>query len=332
MSGKQTASKRVAQIASMILLYLAAVILSGSASANEYPDRPIRIIVPFSAGGGNDIIARIVGQQLSQDLGQPVIIENKPGASAIIGTTFVARQEADGYTLLMGASGNMTVNPAIIQNLSYSPKNDFASISMLASYPLVLVVDANSEIRSVKDFIKFSEQRPRDARYANPTNAFQIAAELFKWKTGASITSIPYRGGAEAVTAILSGQVTCAFLDVGSASSQIRSGSLRAIAITAKQRAPEYPDVPTLEEAGVSDAEITLWMGLFAPVGTPQPIVGRLRQAIHAALQRSSVRERITGLGINPAISTPEELAAIVARDIDRYSEIARIANIKVTQ
>jgi tripartite-type tricarboxylate transporter receptor subunit TctC len=298
-------------------------------AAGSYPDAPIRIVVPFSAGGGNDLIARIVGQKLADEVGQPAVIENKPGASAIVGTQFVARSPADGYTLLMGASGNMTVNPAVLENLPYAPQKDFVPISMLASYPLFLVVSSASTLRTVRDLVDFSKAHPDKANYANPTSAFQIATELFKIRTGAKLTSIPYKGGGDAVNAIVGNQVTCAFLDPGSIAGQMKGGTLRPLATTSKERWPEFPDVPTLGDAGVPDADMELWMGLFAPAGTSQAIIDQLQAGIHAVIASPDVRERMKGYSVNPISSTSKTLSELMSRDIERYTEIAKAANIR---
>src|SRR3981081_4214455 len=240
----------------------------GSASAQEdpskYPTRPIHIIVGFTAGGGNDIIARIFGQKLSESLGQPVIIDNKPGGGAIVATEYVAKSAPDGYTLLVGASGAMTINPAVYAKLPYDSIRDFTPVSELGSFPLILIVNPSSPIRSVGELVAYAKANPDKTNYSSSSTAFQLVTELFKQKTGAPMQVIPYKGANDSVMAVVSGQVTAAIADAGPALSQVKSGLVRALAVAAPKRMEDFPDVPTMKEAG-ADVDAVLWSGIFAP-------------------------------------------------------------------
>jgi len=230
----------------------------------KYPTRPIRIVVGFTAGGGNDIIARIVGQKLSESLGQPVIIENKPGAGAILATEYVARSAPDGYTLLVGASGAMVINPAVYEKLSYDTMRDFVPVSELGSFPLILIVNAASPFKSLADLVAYAKANPEKANYSSSSAAFQLATELFKQKTGAPMQMIPYKGANDSVTAVISGEVTATIADSGPVTGQINGGLARALAVAAPKRMDGLPDVPTMKEAG-ADVEAVLWSGIFVP-------------------------------------------------------------------
>src|SRR3989440_4518359 len=225
-----------------------------SAFAKEAPAKNpvwgIPIIVGFTPGGGNDIIARVVGQKLSESLGQPVIIENKPGGGAIVATEYVAKSPPDGYTLLVGASGAMAINPAVYAKLPYDPVRDFTPVSELGSFPLILIVNASSTIKSVSDLIAYAKANPDKTNYASSSAAFQLVTEQFKQKTGAPMQVIPYKGANDSVMAVISGQVTATIADAGPALSQVLGGQARALAVASPRRMEELPDVPTLKEAG----------------------------------------------------------------------------------
>src|ERR1700724_22194 len=223
------------------------------ASAQEapakYPTRPVHIVVGFTAGGGNDIIARVYGQKLSESLGQPVIIENKPGGGAIVATEYVTKSAPDGYTLQVGASG-MAINPAVYAKLPYDSVRDFVAISELASFPLILIVNPSSPIKSVAELVAYAKANPDKANYASSSASFQLVTQLFKQKTGAPMQAIPYKGANDSVMAVISGQVTAAIADAGPALSQVKGGQVRALAVAAPARTEDLPDVPTLKEAG----------------------------------------------------------------------------------
>jgi tripartite-type tricarboxylate transporter receptor subunit TctC len=303
--------------------------LVGSALAQEsYPSKPIRIIVGYSAGGGNDIIVRVMTPELSKGLGQPVIVENKPGAQSIIAAEFVAKAPADGYTLLMGPSGPMTINPATYSKLSYSPQRDFAPISMIASFPLIVVVNPQLPVRSVKELIDYAKANPGKANYASSAGIFQIATELFKQQTGTQFEMIPYKSSGESVQAVIAGQVTITIVDPPPANGPLKGGMVRGLAVTAPQRHPSWPDLPTFKELGI-DVEVPVWTAFFAPAKTPPAIVARLQKEVARVVHTPEVRERFAAMGLDPVGGSAEDLARQVARDIEKWSAVAKAANIK---
>jgi tripartite-type tricarboxylate transporter receptor subunit TctC len=297
----------------------------------KYPTRAIHIVVGFTPGGGNDILARIVGQKLSESLGQAVVIDNKPGAGAIVATEYVAKAPPDGYTLLVGASGAMTINPAVYARLPYDPVHDFVPLSEIGSFPLILVVNASSSFKSVADLVAYAKANPDKTNYSSASTAFQVATELFKQKTGAPMQEIPYKGANDSVLAVISGQVTATIADAGPVSAQIKGGRVRALAVAAPNRTTDLPDVPTMKEAG-ADVEAVLWSGLFAPKNTPPAIVKKLESELMRIAKLPDVIERLKPLGIDPVGNSSEQFAGVMTSDIARWTAVAKAANIKIEQ
>ena len=297
----------------------------------KYPTRPIRIVVGFTAGGGNDIIARIVGQKLSESLGQPVIIENKPGAGAILATEYVARSAPDGYTLLVGASGAMVINPAVYEKLNYDTMRDFAPVSELGSFPLILIVNAASPFKSLADLVAYAKANPDKANYSSSSAAFQLATELFKQKTGVPMQMIPYKGANDLVTAVISGEVTATIADAGPVTGQVKGGLARALAVAAPKRMDGLPDVPTMKEAG-ADVEAVLWSGIFVPAATPPDIVRKLEAEFVRIARLPDVISRLQSLNIESVGNSSEEFSRIIATDLERWRAVARSGNIKIAQ
>jgi tripartite-type tricarboxylate transporter receptor subunit TctC len=315
-------------------LALAAAALDAARAQEDpsrYPTRAIHIVVGFTPGGGNDLIARIVGQKLSESLGQPVVVDNKPGAGAIVASEYVAKSAPDGYTLLVGASGAMAINPAVYARLPYDPLRDFVPVSELGSFPLILVVNASSPIRSVAELVAFAKANPDKTNYASSSAAFQLVTELFKQKTGAPMQEIPYKGANDSVMAVISGQVTATIADAGPVSTQIRGGKVRALAVAAPSRTEDFPDVPTMKEAG-ADVDAVLWSGIFAPRQTPPAIVKKLEGEFMRIVRQPDVAARLKPLGILPVGNSSKEFAGILASDIARWTEVARAGNIKIEQ
>ncbi len=306
-----------------------ALAAAGTAPAQDFPTKPIRIIVGYAAGGGNDIIVRVMQPKLAEGLGQPVIVDNRPGAQSIIAAEYVAKQPADGYTLLMGPSGPMTMNPATYAKLPYSPVKDFAPISMICQFPLILAVGAKLPVNSVKELIEYARQRPTQVNYAASAAAFQIATELFKQKTGTQFVHIPYKSSGESIKAVMAGEVTMTIIDPAPATGPIKGGQARALAVTSAQRHPNWPDLPTMAEAGVPDLEVGLWTAFFAPAGTPAPVVKRLQEEVARVVRLSEIRERFAAMSLDPVGGSSEELGRTVARDIERWTAVAKAANIK---
>ncbi|MGM4916611.1 tripartite tricarboxylate transporter substrate-binding protein [Tardiphaga sp. 813_E8_N1_3] len=324
---------RAGRIAVLFCLGLALHVTTARASddASTYPNRPIRLVVGFTAGGGNDIIARVIGQKLSESLGQPVIVENKPGAGAVVATEYVARSTPDGYTLLIGASGAMVINPAVYEKLNYDTLRDFAPISELGSFPLILIVNASSPFKSVADLVSYAKANPGKSNYSSASAAFQLATELFKQKTGAPMQMIPYKGANDSVTAVIAGEVTATVADAGPVMGQITGGQARALAVAAPKRMAELPDVPTMKEAG-ADFEAVLWSGVFAPKATPPAIVKKLQDEFVRIARMPDVVARLKTLSIESVGSTSDEFSRIIASDIERWVAVARAGNIRLTQ
>src|SRR6516162_818439 len=293
--------------------------------AAKYPTRPIHIIVGFAAGGGNDVIARIYAQKLSEDLGQPVIVENKPGAGAIVATEYVSKAAADGYTLLVGATG-MAINQSLYAKLPYDSVRDFVAISELASFPLILIVSASSPIKSVADFVSYAKANPDKTNYSTASATFQLVTELFKQKTGAPMQAIPYKSANESVLAVMSGEVTATIADAGPVSPQAKAGTVRALAVASPKRMDDFPDVPTMREAG-ADVDAIIWTGAFAPKHTPPGIVRKLEAEFTKIARSPEVIARLKAIGVEAVGSSTEEFSRTLVSDITRWGEVARSAN-----
>jgi tripartite-type tricarboxylate transporter receptor subunit TctC len=313
----------------LILALCAGLLLGGSALAQNYPSRPIRLVVGYSAGGGNDLIARIVAAKLQEKLGQPVVVDNKPGAQSIVAAEMVAKSPSDGYTLLVAPSGPMTVNPAVYAKLSYSPQRDFTPVSLLAEFPLLLAVGSERPVKSVRELVEYGRSHPRLANYASSATPFQLATELFNQRTGSKFQHIPYRGSGDAVQAVAAGHVLMTIADSGPMSGPLSAGKLRALAITTAERQKAFADVPTMKEAGVPDMEISLWTGIVAPINTPPEIVTLLAQTIRQILVLTDVKTAMAAIAVEPRSTTPDEYRDLIARDTARWKAVAATANIK---
>jgi tripartite-type tricarboxylate transporter receptor subunit TctC len=315
----------------MKIFAAAALALAGSTAAAQdaYPSKPIRVLVGYAAGGGNDIIVRVMQPEMQKGLGQPVIVENKPGAQGIIAAELAAKSAPDGYTIMMGPSGPMTINPATYSKLPYSPTRDFAPISMICSFPLLVTVDAKLPINSVKELIAYAKANPGKSNYASSAGIFQIATEMFKQRTGTSIEMIPYKSSGESVQAVVGGQVMMTIVDPPPATPALKAGTLRALAVTSGTRHPSWPDVPTLIEAGVPDMEVPVWTAFFAPAKTPPQVIARLQKEVARVVQTPEVRERFATMGLDPVGGSSEDLGRRVARDIEKWTAVAKAANIK---
>ncbi len=303
--------------------------LAGAAAQEPYPSKPIRILVGYAAGGGNDIIVRVLQPEMQKGLGQPIIVENKPGAQSILAAELAARAAPDGYTLFMGPSGPMTINPATYSKLPYHPQRDFAPISMICEFPLIVTVDAKLPIKSVKELIDYAKANPGKSNYASSAGIFQITTELFKQRTGTSIEMIPYKSSGESVQAVVGGQVMMTIVDPPPATGALKAGTLRGLAVTSSKRHPAWPDLPTMAEAGVPDMEVPVWTAFFAPAKTPPAIIARLQKELARAVQTPQVRERFAQMALEPVGGSSEDLGRRVARDIEKWTAVAKAANIK---
>lgn len=300
--------------------------------ASNYPNKPVKVIVTYAPGGANDISARVFSQLLSDRLKQTFIVENRPGASGITGTTYVAKSDPDGYTLLLGAGGTMTINPGLFQNLSYDPLQDFAPIGLVARSPLVAVVAPSLPVKNITELIAYAKSKPDGITFASPGagTPLHLAGELFARQAGLKMLHVPYKGSVPALTDVMAGRVDVMFDVLGSSISFIRSGKLRAIGVTSMQRSSELPDVPTLNEQGLKDFDVTSWFAFFAPANTPKDIVAKLNAEIGKAAATSEARDKLAPLGMESTTSTSEQLRALVQREQAKWKELIRVANIKV--
>ena len=317
-----------------IMSRVAAIVLfcvsAGSALAQDSPNKPVRWVVGFPPGGGTDIVARIVGAKMQDAMGVPAIIENKPGAGGIIATEFIARSNPDGYTLLVGGSNAMTVNPVVYAKLSYDPLKDFIPITNLTQSPIVVAVHPSVPANSVRELIAYVKANPGKINFSSANVQTQLVGEMFSQKTGARIIYVPYKGGGPAISAAVTGEVSMTIMDSGSLATQVKGGRLRALAVTTTTRASAMPDLPTMEESGVPGFDIGTWFGFFSPAGTPSAIVSKLNAAVVGVLNQPDTRERLAAVGVEPAGGTPEEFAARIRSDIARYGPVAKAANIRV--
>jgi len=297
--------------------------------ATDFPNRPVRILIGFAAGGGNDLIVRVLVPRLAEALGQPVIVDNRPGAAGIIAAEMGAKATPDGYTLFMGPVGTMAMNPAIYSKLPYSPLRDFAQITMIGQFPLLLVVSPAQGLKSVKELVGFAKAYPEKSNYASSAAPFQLATELFNQKTGVRFTHIPYKSSGEMVNAVIAGQVTFTIADPAPVVGHLKAGRVRALAVTSPTRHPSWPEVPTLAEAGVPGMEIGLWTGFHAPAATPPALVTRLHEVMARVIRLPDSMERLAGLGVDAIGNTPAEFRNIIAADIAKWSAVAKTANIR---
>ena len=300
--------------------------------AGGFPNQPIHIVVGNAAGGGNDILARLIGQKLSDRVGQPVIIENKAGASGVIAAQYVAKARADGYTLLMAPIGTLIVNPAVIPNLPYDPQRDFAPISIVASFPLVVAVNSAAPVRNVQELIAFAKANPDKANAGASGVIFQVVQKMFEMRTGSQFQYISHRSNTETMVSLMRGDLLMSLSDVGPVAGPLKDGRVRALAVTSAERLPAWPDVPTLAEAGIKNMEIGFWSGLVAPAGTPQLIVKKLQDEVRAVMLLEEIRVRLQANEISPVGSTSEEFAQRIARELVIWADVAKAAHIQLQQ
>src|SRR5712671_1137727 len=323
---------RAVSIINLAALAAALATLPASAAEGDYPDRTVRIVVGFGAGGGTDAVARIVAQRLQEMLGASVLVENKPGASGRLAPEHVAKSAPDGYTLLGAAPGAMTIGTAIWDKIPYNIAKDFVPISLLSESPMVVVVNKDSPIRSIAELVAWLKANPDKANYPTPSPVFTLPIDHFKLKTGAPGTPIPYRSSNESVTSLMSGQTAFAFIETPAVVPQIAAGNLRPLAVTIPTRIPELPDVPTLAEGGVPDVVAGTWFGLLGPAGTPMPIIKKLESAARQIAASDDFKARMKALSSASIGSTGDELSARMTAEVARWSGVVKSANIKFEQ
>ncbi len=299
---------------------------------NAYPSKPVKLVVTYAAGGANDLTARIYAKLLGEKLNQAFIVENRPGGSGVTGTTEVARAKSDGYTLLLGAGGTMTINPVLLPNLTYAPLKDFAPIGLAAQAPLVVLVPPSLPINSIQELISYAKSRKEGISYASPGpgTPLHLAAEMFMHQAGLTALHVPYRGSAPALTDLMASRVDVMFDVQGSSLQFIRAGRLRALAVTSMQRSTHLPDVPTLHESGLKDFDVISWFGLFAPIQTPIPIVKQLSEALQAVATTPEAAAQLAPLGMSPVNGSPQVLRELVEKEQAKWRSIIKRANIKV--
>jgi tripartite-type tricarboxylate transporter receptor subunit TctC len=307
-----------------------AALAQGKDPAARYPERPIRLIVPFPPGGSTDGAARIIGHKLTERWGQQVLVDNRPGATGMVGSELGAKANPDGYTLLFGTIGSHAVNVSLFK-LGYDPLKDFEPITMTAAVGNVLVVHAKSPIRSVKELIAAAKAKPGELTFASSGigGAPHLTGEFFSLQAGVKMTHVPYKGGGPAMADLVAGNVTMSFASMTSALPFIKDGRLRPLAVSSARRSPQLPEVPTMIEAGLPNFEVRDWQGLFVPRGTPKAIVDRLNQALTAVLRQPDTVERFAALGMEIIASSPEQFRKDIAAEIQRWAKVVKEANIK---
>ena len=299
-------------------------------AADAYPTKPVRIVVPFAAGGGVDLTARILAQKLTERIGQSVIVDNRVGASGIIGTEYVAKAAPDGYTLLVGSQTSQAVVPAMYGKLNYDAARDFTGVTEIAVSPLVIVIHPSLPVKSVKDLIALAKARPGQLTYGAASGGTpHMAGELFRLQAKVELLFVPYKGEGPAIVDALGGQISMVFSNLPVGLPQAQSGRLRALAVTSKQRVASAPDIPTAAESGLPGYEANTWFGLFAPVATPREIITRLNAEAVGALSGAEVKERMAGQGLFVVANTPEQFAAFLKTEIPKWGKIVKDAGIK---
>jgi len=325
--------KRLSGLTLTFFMVLGATLGCAGASAQNYPSKPIRLVVPYPPGGPLDIMARAIGQKLTEAWSQPVLVDNRAGAGGNIGAEMVAKSPADGYTLLMGAVATHAINPTLYGKLPYDPVKDFAPVALVAQVPNILVVNPSVPARSVNELIELARARPGYLNFGSGSTGStgHLAGELFKTMAGVQMVHIPYKGGAPAMADLLAGQVQLMFDNLANALPNVRAGRLRALAVTTLARSPAMPDLPTIAESGLPGFDLTTWFGLMVPARTPPEIVAKLNGGIVRALNANDMRERLEKMGAEPPTNnTPERFAAFIRAEAAKYAKVVKDSGAKV--
>jgi tripartite-type tricarboxylate transporter receptor subunit TctC len=304
---------------------------STSAWAEVWPERPLRVVIPFGAGSATDVVPRIVFERMGAQLGQPIVVENRGGAGGTIGTAMVAKAKPDGYTLLTNSSAH-TIAPSIYGNLNYHPANDFAAVGPMGNVPNVLIISPSKGIKTLREFVAKAKAKPGSFNFASVGvgSAVHLSAERFRVSAGYEAVHIPFKGGPEALTEVIAGRVDYYFCPIATALPHIKDGRLVPLAVSSPKRAASLPDVPTTLEAGFPDSDYTFWIGSFAPAGTAPAIVQRLHREMQAAIKTPSVAEKLATLGVEAMPLTPAEFGGLVAKEVTAYADFVRRAKMKV--
>jgi tripartite-type tricarboxylate transporter receptor subunit TctC len=314
-------------------LAAAALLLPGAAALAQYPAKPIRLIVPYPAGGATDFFARLVFPKVGDALGQPVVVENRPGAGTAIGASEVARSAPDGYTLLLGDAGTYAFNPTLYKKLSYDPAKDFAPVSLTGRFALILAVNPMVvKAGSVKELVEAAKRQPGKIDYGapGPGSPIHLAMELFKQRAGVSMTPIPYKGGADALSDLIGGRIGALFPDIATGLPQIRAGKIKALAVASEKRVAALPDLPTVGESGYPGFEAWAWQGFVAPAHTPHEVVMKLNGAFARVMSDPTIQQRLSESGFEPQTSTPEQFSAYLKSEIAKWAKVIRDSNISL--
>lgn len=312
--------------ATRALAALSILVCAGMAQAQTYPAKSIRWVVPYPAGGGSDFLARTIGQQLSQQIGHSVVVDNKPGGNTAIAALEVARAPADGYTILSADNGTMVFNSALYAKLSYDPDKDLTPVTLMGKFPMILVVDQESDIKDAKDFIARAKAAPGKLNYgsAGAGSPHHLAMELLKVSAGLDMQHVPYRGAAPALTDLAGGQVNAMMVDLAAGAGFIKGDKVRALAVANPTRLAQLPDVPTFAELGYQNVEAAAQVGIVAPAGTPADVVSALQKQVASAIQQPAIHQQLVTFGIEPVGSTPEQYAALIRSEVQRWHKIIR--------
>ena len=317
----------------VLLSLIATVVLvlgtAGGVSAQVYPSRPIRMLVPFPPGGPADILGRIIAHKMGEDFGQPVILDNRPGGNTIIAAQLVAKAPADGYTLLMAIDSTLSMNQVLYTKLPYDPLKDFDPVSLIAIVPTMLVVHPSVPANNVQELIALAKSKPGQIMYGSGTFATQLAAELFNSMAGITMPFVPYKGASLSIVAVMSGEVPVSFNGISSALEAWRGGKVKAIAVLGAKRSSQAPDVPTVAESGLPGYEAQVWQSVVVPAGTPSEVIGKLNAELTRIMQLTDTRERLAPSGLVPTSSTPGELAAYIRSEATKWGKIIRDLGIK---
>jgi len=316
----------------MLTMTAPLALTAASAVAQSYPDKPIRLVVPFAPGGSNDVIGRVVAEKLGQNLGVPVVVENRPGVGGVLGSDIVAKAEPNGYTLLMGATSTMAVNPNLYTNMPFDPLKDLTSITQIASGPFLMAVPASLPVGSVQDFIALAKAKPDTLNFGSSGNgtSLHLTAELFKMMAGIDIMHVPYKGAGPALIDLISGKIHVIFSDMAALSPYMKSGQLKALAVTSAQPAPAAPGLPTIASSGVPGYEATSWYGLLGPAGMPPEIVSKLGKALADVVNAPAMRTRFFEMGIEPAAGTPQQFTELMRSEIEKWGKVVKASGAKV--
>jgi tripartite-type tricarboxylate transporter receptor subunit TctC len=325
------ALRRSATLLALLALPLAILVGPAPAHAQAFPNKPVRLVVPFPPGGPLDTVGRALAQKLTEAWGQSVIVDNRPGAGGNIGADLVAKAAPDGYTVVMGALSTHAVNPSLYAKMPYDAIKDFAPITLVAITPNVLVVNPSLPVNSVRELVAYAKANPGKLAFGSGSNgsAGHLAGELFKADTGTDLLHVPFKGAAPAMQALLSGDIQLMFDNLASASAQVKAGKLKALAVTTARRSPLAPDLPTMAESGVPGFDISTWFGLLAPAGTPPDVVARWNAEVGRILRTPDMRERLTAMGAEAAPDTPAEFAQFIASEAAKYARIVKVSGAK---